>query len=147
MSIVIRPALKSELTAVYQLEHAVFADHCYPDFFFRQSFDCWPSGLLVAVDKHQQVLGYLLAVNAECADTLWILSVAVSPEARGQGLGRQLMAHCLAHVSPVITNIKLTVSPHNSACSLYQSLGFVVQANEADYFSMGEARHLMVWLR
>lgn len=32
----IRPVLKSELFAVYQLEQAIFGEHSYPDFFFRQ---------------------------------------------------------------------------------------------------------------
>lgn len=28
----IRPVLKSELADVFQLEQAIFGDHCYPDF-------------------------------------------------------------------------------------------------------------------
>ena len=47
----IRPVLKSELADVFQLEQVIFGDHCYPDFFFRQGFDCWPEYFLVAIDE------------------------------------------------------------------------------------------------
>ncbi|WP_236689259.1 hypothetical protein [Photobacterium angustum] len=47
----IRQAEKSALTAMYQLERELFGDHCYPDFLFRQAYDCWPSGLLVAAQS------------------------------------------------------------------------------------------------
>ncbi len=86
--ITIRPVNKSELVAVHQLEQSLFGDHCYPDFFFRQSFDCWPEGFLVAVDQQQRILGYILSVQAESQHCAWILSVAVDDQFQGKGIGK-----------------------------------------------------------
>ncbi|MGL4222408.1 MAG: GNAT family N-acetyltransferase [Shewanella sp.] len=139
----IRPVLKSELAAVFQLEQAIFGEHSYPDFFFRQGFDCWPEYFLVAVDANGVLLGYLLGAQSSDPECMWILSVAVSEQARGQGLGKQLLQRCLAQLPAKVKRVDLTVDPHNTARSLYQRLGFVDAHVEADYFGAGADRVVM----
>ncbi|MCL1090365.1 GNAT family N-acetyltransferase [Shewanella profunda] len=139
----IRPVLKSELFAVYQLEQAIFGDHCYPDFFFRQGFDCWPEQFLVAVDEENQVQGYLLSAQSSDPLCMWILSVAVSESTRGKGLGRRLIQKCLAELPVSVERVCLTVEPSNPAHGLYQHLGFIDSAFEADYFGAGADRVVM----
>ncbi len=145
--ITIRPINKSELVAVHQLEQSLFGDHCYPDFFFRQSFDCWPEGFLVAVDQQQRILGYILSVQAESQHCAWILSVAVDDQFQGKGIGKRLIAESLISLPAAIKQVKLTVAPDNPARYLYGALGFIEQEVEADYFGTDEPRIVMVWLR
>ncbi len=47
----ITSADKNDLAALYTLEHKLFGHHAYPQFFFRQAFDCWSQGLLVLKKK------------------------------------------------------------------------------------------------
>lgn len=141
----IRPVLKSELLVVYQLEQAIFGEHSYPDFFFRQGFDCWPEQFLVAVDKDNSVQGYLLCAQSGDPECMWILSVAVSEQIRGQGVGKRLIQQCLAQLPEHVQRVLLTVDPTNPAHGLYRYLGFVDSAFEADYFGAGADRVVMVY--
>lgn len=141
----IRPVLKSELLAVYQLEQAIFGEHSYPDFFFRQGFDCWPEQFLVAVDKDNSVQGYLLCAQSGDPECMWILSVAVSEQTRGQGVGKHLIQQCLAQLPDPVQRVLLTVDPTNPAHGLYRYLGFVDSTFEADYFGAGADRVVMVY--
>ena len=77
----IRQAEKSDINAIYQLERELFGDHCYPDFFFRQAYDCWTSGLLVSVSECEHVSGYVLSspsfnAQAETKREAWVLGIA-----------------------------------------------------------------------
>ncbi|MGL4515771.1 MAG: GNAT family N-acetyltransferase [Shewanella sp.] len=161
----IRPVLKSELSAVYELEREIFGEHSYPDFFFRQAFDCWPAHFWVAVDANRgeakdeaanvtvantalavnaaAVHGYLLCAQSGSPECMWILSVAVSAAKRGQGLGRGLLMQCLAQLPPTVRRLYLTVDPNNPAQALYRQLGFVATTLEADYFGAGADRIVM----
>lgn len=139
----IRPVLKSELAAVFQLEQTIFGEHSYPDFFFRQGLDCWPEHFLVAVDGRGELLGYLLCAQSGDPECMWILSVAVSEQARGQGIGKQLIQQVLTQLPPQVKRVDLTVDPHNPAQGLYQRLGFVDSRFEADYFGAGADRLVM----
>jgi len=54
------------------------------------------------------------------------LSVAVLPEYRGKGVGRELLTHLIEAAKARYTAISLSVSPDNPALRLYRSLGFEV---------------------
>ncbi|QYK03170.1 GNAT family N-acetyltransferase [Shewanella psychrotolerans] len=140
----VRPIQKGELNSVYFLEKSLFGDHGYPDFFFRQSFDCWPRGLQVAVDKHNNLLGYILVAPSEQAQCVWILSVVVDTLAQGRGVGRRLIVDAITSLPKHVTEVKLTVAPTNPARHLYRSLGFIEHCVEEDYFGPGECRVLML---
>lgn len=140
-SSVITPALKHELQTLFKLEQCLFGEHCYPDFFFRQAFDCWPDGLLVARNEQQQIMGYVLVAPAQSAHehSAWILSLAVAPEHQRKGVAHSLLLHALEHFSH-IQSLCLTVHPHNPALALYQKLGFIEVEHEDDYFGENEPR-------
>ncbi|MDP5292694.1 N-acetyltransferase [Oceanimonas sp. CHS3-5] len=140
----IRTATRADLAAVYGLECDAFGEHGYPDFFLRQAWDLWPGSLLVAEEK-SELLGYVLAGRGEATGEGWILSLAVAPAARGQGLGRQLLQAAVnALESQGCRKIKLTVLPDNPALQLYRRLGFAEAGREEDYFGPGEPRLVMV---
>ncbi len=64
---------------------------------------------------------------------LWGMYVA--PSARGQGVARALLEAALAHAreTPGVAKVTLSVDSANvAAIALYESLGFVVFAREAD---------------
>jgi ribosomal protein S18 acetylase RimI-like enzyme len=56
-----------------------------------------------------------------------LLFVSVAPETRGQGIGRQLIEHCLAETKG---EVKLHVEYDNPAKRLYERLGFVTKYAE-----------------
>ena len=115
----ITPAGKQDLASAHALEHVLFGYHAYPQFFFRQAFDCWPQGLSLAVDGQH----------------------------RGKGIARSLVKNAIVKASSGSV-IKLTVDPNNvPACKLYTSLGFKVLEKEEEYFGDGEARLVMALAR
>lgn len=138
----IAAANKEDLNALYLLERNLFGHHAYPRFFFRQAFDCWKSGLVVAKED-EQIAGYVLMAKSDEKGTHWILSLAVDTQHRGKGIARLLVEQVLNQVK-VGELIKLTVDPNNvPACQLYCSLGFIVKENEANYFDDDEPRLVM----
>ncbi|WP_341504109.1 N-acetyltransferase [Gallaecimonas sp. GXIMD4217] len=140
----IRSCRKADLAAVHALEVAVFGDHVYPDFFFRQALDLWPDSLLVAETTDGTLSGYVLGAPDQQPGVAWILSLAVSPQARGQGLGKRLTEQLLANFRRLgYQRVKLTVHPDNGAIGLYERLGFKTLGSESDYFGADEPRHLM----
>ncbi|MGR5234614.1 GNAT family N-acetyltransferase [Vibrio rotiferianus] len=137
---------KSDLDAIFQLEQKLFGHHAYPQFFFRQAFDCWPQGLLIAKEE-DQITGYVLMATSDEQNTHWILSLAVDSQHRGKGIARSLVENVIAKASSG-SIVKLTVDPNNTpAYKLYTSLGFKVLEKEEDYFGDGEPRLVMALAR
>ena len=142
----ITPAGKQDLASAHALEHVLFGHHAYPQFFFRQAFDCWPHGLLIAKEE-DQITGYVLMATSDEQNTHWILSLAVDSQHRGKGIARSLVKNAIVKASSGSV-IKLTVDPNNvPACKLYTSLGFKVLEKEEDYFGDGEPRLVMALAR
>ena len=141
----IRRASAADISALAALEQQVFATVVYPEFFFRQAHDLWPDFLLLAW-QGDSLLGYLLAAPGQQGLTrISILSLAVSAQSRGQGIGRQLLQHFLACCPKETAQLWLTVAPDNLvAVQLYEKLGFVVQKYAENYYGPDEHRLLMV---
>ena len=136
------PVQLSELAAVTALEQAAFKPPVYPNFFFRQAYDLWPNLFWVARGE-QGVLGYLIAApSADNAQELSLLSLAISPIAQGQGVGKTLLQQFLGTLLHG-QQIWLTVDPDNqSALRLYQQFDFHVIRQELAYY--GEGYHRLV---
>lgn len=134
---------KNDIATVFEVERAVFGAHSYPEFFFRQAFDCWPEKLLVAKCE-ARVLGYTLWVAADDGSA-WILSVAVRPSARGLGIGKRLV-NAVVDAAKDYSSIRLTVDPENlTAVNLYRSAGFKPLMEEQEYFPASGHRVVYVF--
>ena len=78
-----------------------------------------------ADDKICGMLGVILFREEKLQYKAAIWGVYVSPEQRGKGIARQLMAHALAHLPPYIKRVTLGVEEHNEAAKkLYEAFGF-----------------------
>ncbi|KIN11953.1 N-acetyltransferase [Vibrio mytili] len=138
----IQPATKDDLFAVFTLENTLFGEHAYPQFFFRQAFDCWGESLLVAKDC-DQVAGYLLLTTSSDHNQYWIMSLAVSTQHQGKGVARSLIRRAIEPL-PKGAKVSLTVEPNNQAArTLYLSLGFEIVSEEVNYFGDEESRLVM----
>ncbi|MBM7457076.1 ribosomal-protein-alanine N-acetyltransferase [Oceanisphaera litoralis] len=140
----IRAATKTDLGNVFRLEQGAFGEHGYPDFFIRQAMDLWPGTLLVA-ESEGGLVGYALGGMGEAREQGWILSLAVDERQRGLGIGKALLQRlCRDLTDAGCTELRLTVHPDNPARGLYQSLGFVEESREPDYFGPGEPRQRLL---
>lgn len=64
--------------------------------------------------------------------SFYIGNLAVAPEHRNCGIGRQLLSQCIAEASRVSSSLFISVDVHNPrAQKLYESLGFQVVATKA----------------
>lgn len=90
------------------------------------------------------VSGYVRARSAlllarSVLDECEILTIAVRPEARRQGLARRLLAQLIAdRQAAAVARIFLEVDADNvAAIGLYRSLGFETIGTRADYYGKG----------
>ncbi|MBU1436395.1 MAG: GNAT family N-acetyltransferase [Gammaproteobacteria bacterium] len=143
--VVIRPASLQELSLVAELERQVFTSAVYPEFFFRQAHDLWPDYLILAW-KGEQLLGYLLAApGQQGSKSIGIMSLAVSQQSRGLGVGQALLQYLLQHCPAQTEQLWLTVAPDNqSALHLYKKSGFIQHQYHEDYYGKDEPRWLLV---
>ena len=143
MTPILRVATPADMHAIWQIEHQVFGDAVYPDFFFRQAMDLWPDLLLVA-ERDGQLLGYGLGGAGQERAQGWLLSLAVLPQARGLGLAAAIITRLeQALLAQGCSRVRLTVDPDNPARRLYQRLGYRELARDPAYFGPGEARCLL----
>lgn len=121
----IRPALKTELNELVALEELCF-EH---DRMSRRSFQRFiehPQDKLLVAEQDQQLLGYILVLFRRNTRLARIYSIAVSPHARGLGLGQALVeAAELAAQEQGAVFMRLEVRADNIwAQNLYQRLGY-----------------------
>ena len=124
MTILLRPAVESDLTGITVIERASFADP-WTEESFRRLIGVKPAIFLVAEgDRDASVAGYVAAFSV--GDDGEILNVAVASEFRGRGLaGQMLDAVLIELVGRGVRMAFLEVRESNDAArALYQSRGF-----------------------
>ena len=155
MSVVIRPYREPDRPIVRELTIAAFEgvsiDHNLDrrvgpiagrDWRWRKArdvdrdIDAPGAELAIAEDEQTgAVLGY---VTMQCDSETrigWIHNLVVGAEARGQGLGRQLIEHALAHFRAAgMTVAKIeTLEQNPIGRHLYPSVGFIEVARQIHY--------------
>ncbi|MCX7022074.1 MAG: N-acetyltransferase [bacterium] len=98
----------------------------------------FPPGNLVARRRDRLMTGFVVSTveeSKESAPLGFVVSLAVSPNQQGRGLGRLLIAHALtAYASAGFAGSSLQVGASNrGAAALYDSLGYRVTQNEMAY--------------
>lgn len=136
---VVRQMTTGDVPAVAALDARLFGAQAYSVVALRQLVDLFPSLAWAAGDDGLQ--GYALGAVDERGEG-WVLSLAVSPEARRQGVGRSLAVALLnALDARGVAATWLTVAPANAAArTLYAALGFTVGDVVRDCFGAGEDR-------
>ncbi|MFE7272912.1 GNAT family N-acetyltransferase [Streptomyces sp. NPDC057623] len=141
----IRSAHEGDLPEILDLDRKAFPDDPYPYFVLRQYFDGYSDRILV-LDDGKHLHGYVLFVTTSDGSVCWVLSLAISTERRGRGLGRRLMLEVMRQSRQErVHEVRLTVEPANTAAiMLYESLGLSAEDGvRRDYFGPGEDRLLM----
>ncbi|MFC0445045.1 GNAT family N-acetyltransferase [Pseudidiomarina halophila] len=139
-----RAASVADVAALTALEASYYPTDGYPAPLFFQAHHQW-SELLQLACCGEQVVGYCMGAPGLQPQSLWLMSMLISAEHRGQGIGAKLLRHWLAKVDQLgYQTTQLSVAPDNTnAIRLYQQLGFRSGAQKHDYLGPGEHRLLM----
>ncbi|KAF0846343.1 GNAT family N-acetyltransferase [Nocardia caishijiensis] len=144
-----REPTPSDLPDIQLIDGAAFPADRYPFFVLRQLLQADSSRSVVAVEpgNDDEVVGYALTIMGE-GSRAWLLSLAVSPDRRGCGYGRGLLARTIALCQEKgdADEIWLTVDPKNvTAYSLFEDVGFVLRVHDETYFGEGQPRDVLVY--
>ena len=137
--ILIRPANMDDLEQLVALE-----DRCFStDKINRRSFTSFiktdTARLIVAVDEEARLLGYALILMRQNTSVARLYSIAVEAEARGRGVGSQLLGGSEAIAKELeCDRLSLEVRADNAkAISLYQRYGFMQEDELPGYYEDG----------
>ncbi|MCB1669767.1 MAG: GNAT family N-acetyltransferase/peptidase C39 family protein [Gammaproteobacteria bacterium] len=134
-SVRVRPAGLDDLERLYALEVATFET----DRLSRRRMQYWiraENGILLLAEQGEKLLGYCLTLLHRGTRLARLYSLAVSPEARGQGIAVELIQRLekLA-VQRGKLFMRLEVAKDNQAAiQLYKKLGFVTFGTFEDYY-------------
>ncbi|MDZ7745325.1 MAG: ribosomal protein S18-alanine N-acetyltransferase [Halobacteriales archaeon] len=139
----IRRATRADLLDVYRIETASFPQP-WPYAAFERFLD--QPGFLVAGDE--RVAGFIVADTVPNGGTLigHVKDLAVRPDARGQGLGANLLGRALSVCrGQGVDRVKLEVRETNDAAKrLYDRFGFEPYRRLPGYYDDGEDAFVMV---
>lgn len=138
---VFRLAQADDIAALVALEKSSFADDRISRRSFRRFLEA-PRDRLVIAERtdgqgHPELLGYVLVLMHKATRLARIYSIAVSPAARGQGLGEKLVREAervAAEAGRIV--MRLEVRTDNSAAiALYRRLGYRQFGTLKDYYA------------
>ncbi|WP_319531610.1 GNAT family N-acetyltransferase [uncultured Cohaesibacter sp.] len=134
--ILIRTAQAEDLQQLLALESKCFQTDLISRRSFRSFIKTDSSRLLVAVDEHDQLLGYAAILLRLGSSVARIYSLGVDPDAQGRGIGAQLIggAEAIARENGC-TSLSLEVRTDNDrAIKLYEKHGFELEAQLPAYY-------------
>lgn len=136
-AVTLRPMLLSDLTQVMKIER-----RCYPFPWTQGIFqDCMRVGYCCLVAEYlSEIQAYGIA--SVSAQEGHIMNLCVTPDARRQGLGRQLLQALLDHAQEHYADtVFLEVRPTNkTAIKLYRNMGFNEVGLRKDYYPAEQGR-------
>ncbi len=141
------PAQLDDLPELLAIESAAFSHPWSRAAFLSELKKKPPSLYLVRRESSSCILGYICFW--EVADEIQMLNLAVHPDYRRQGLGRQLMTFLLLlakekGISKVLLDVRAT---NQAAIALYRLLGFNVLYRRPGYYEPeGEDALVMEWI-
>ncbi|ETX11892.1 GNAT family acetyltransferase [Marinomonas ushuaiensis DSM 15871] len=122
----IRSATIEDVNALLALEESAFSGDRLSRRSFRRAISSAGSSLLVAAGEGQSLLGYALLHLRQGTRLARLYSLAVSPQARGLGIGKALIQACEQKAIKKGKNLlRLEVSDVNkNAITLYRTMGY-----------------------
>jgi [ribosomal protein S18]-alanine N-acetyltransferase len=129
----IRQVKTDDISTISEIEQVSFKDP-FPSYFLSQLADANPHTFLVAVIR-EKIVGY--AVIDKWPEQDHLVSIAVVPESRRQGVGQALLDHLIEKTQT--GSLKLEVRRSNKAAlELYRKNGFVQTGVAHSYYTDGE---------
>ncbi|GIX07524.1 MAG: hypothetical protein KatS3mg115_1927 [Candidatus Poribacteria bacterium] len=142
----IERAKPADLEAIYRIERRSFPTPWSYGALRDEVTGLRPYSHVLVARVEAQVVGYVIFWVA--AEEIHIVNIAVDPDFRRRGIGRQLLAAALHEARQMkLTRATLEVRPSNApAIRLYESFGFQTVALRRGYYSdTGEDAYIM-WL-
>ncbi len=148
----LRPFNPQDLSAVIEINRVCLPEN-YSPYFFMEVYKSCPEGFIVA-EMSGKIVGYIMCrVEFGFSDTRrfrmarkgHIVSVAVLPDFRRQGLGRELVEgalHALASSGAEECFLEVR-TVNNEAVRLYKQLSFDVVRTIPHYYHDGADAYLM----
>ena len=151
----IRKFEKEDLSQVMDINQKCLPEN-YPTFFYMELYYSFPELFLVATDKNNKVVGYIL-YRVETGFSSFgffhglvkkahLISIAVLPEYRQNGIGTVLLKKSF----PLLTEFYkcnecyLEVRTSNSrAIELYEKLGYTITKTTRSYYQDRESAYTM----
>lgn len=141
-----QPACLNDLSDLLTIEKASFTQP-WSEAAFLSEINRLPPSLYVArLTLESPVTGYICFWPV--ADEFQMLNLAVHPDYRRQGVGRDLLSFLLTEAkAKKVSKVFLEVRPSNLvALELYRSLGFMVLYRRPGYYGQGgEDALVMEW--
>lgn len=133
VSLLVRRVMQKDLPGIYRVEQGSFR-HPYPPYLIDSLFDKNRQAFFVA-EVGDRVVGYAIA-EVETPGNGHVISVAVSSDMRGRGIGEALMGRLIEELKGIgVSRIRLEVEKNNViAQRMYRRLGFVVTHIIRDYY-------------
>ncbi len=143
--IIIEKAVVSDIDAILDIERLCFGH----DQFSKRQFLYLikqAKGMFYVLKLKQQVAAYISLLTREGADSLRIYSVAVHPEARGNGLAQMLIDKSMELAAEHnLKTLSLEVRLDNAATiRLYEKNGFKKHSIIQNYYHDGSAAYKML---
>lgn len=141
----IRPAVQADHSHLVQLEHRCFSGDRISDRSFRRFLKGEANRLLVAEGDDGHLVGYGLLLRHRGTSLARLYSLAIAPEAQGQGLGYALLVALEAQAeTDECRFIRLEVRTDNQgAIALYRRNGYRPVGERKGYYEDGAAALLM----
>lgn len=138
--VVIRAARPDDVDALLALEHAAFESDRLERRSFRHAVRSPTISLLVA-EAEGRLVGYLMNLRRRNASATHLGSIAVAPDAAGNGVGKRLLAEAEADAAAHgAKRLRLEVRADNDAArGLYETLGYRDTGILDDYYEDGAA--------
>jgi ribosomal-protein-alanine N-acetyltransferase len=141
---VLREVHWTDIEQLTRLEHELFADDAWTEQTWWAELAGRPRREYLAGVEGAELLGYAgLDHGGEVAD---IMTVAVTPAARGRGLGRRLLDELEARAAARrAASVMLEVRADNvAAIGLYERAGYVVVSTRRRYYQPGDVDALVM---
>ena len=141
----IRAARADDQPALVALDELCFGPEAWSTVGWSDEFERLSEDRVVLVADEGAVAGFVVLLLPPVAeDVVEVLRIAVAPDERRTGIGRQLMTKALDRCAG--RTVLLEVAAGNeSARGLYASLGFEEISRRRGYYGDGEDAVIMRW--